>query len=438
MIESVKKLILQKNIGFVRLLFTDIFGTLKSCEIPVERLSKALDEGIGFDGSSVQGWARVHESDMVLKPDIDTFRVLSYNDDKEIKTAGIFCDIFMPDGRRFEGDPRFILSKVLKEAKSMGFDFKVGPELEFYLFKSSDNTKPLDSGAYFDLAPLDSSSGIRKKILDVLERKLGIPVEMSHHECGPGQHEIDIKYDSALEIADKVMLSKYIIKKICSDYNLYASFMPKPVFGIPGSGMHIHQSLWKGKDNAFYDEKDKYNLSDIAYSFLAGQLKHVKAMAAVTNPTINAYKRLVSGFEAPVYICWARLNRSALIRVPSFRNASSTRIELRCPDPSCNPYLALAVMLKAGLQGIKEKLKPPKPVEENVYDFDDEKLKQFYIDTLPQSIYEASQELKKDELIQSAIGKLAASKIIEANESLWKEYKTQVTDYEIKKYLPVL
>ena len=438
MIDTLEQVIAKKKIGFIRLLFTDIFGTLKSCEIPIERFQKAIDEGIGFDGSSVQGWARVHESDMILKPDIKTFRILSYSNDNEIKTAGVFCDILMPDGRCFEADPRYILKKVLDEAKSMGFEFKVGPEIEFYLFKNSDGIKTSDSGAYFDLAPLDSSSSIRKKILDVLERKVGIPVEMSHHECGPGQHEVDIKYGNALDMADSVMLSKYFIKRIGSEYGFYASFMPKPVFGIPGSGMHIHQSLWKGKTNAFYDEKDKYSLSDTAYSFLAGQLKHIKAMTALTNPTINSYKRLVSGFEAPVYICWARLNRSALIRVPVSRNSSSARIELRCPDPSCNPYLALAVMLKAGLEGIKEKLKPPKSVEENVYDFDDEKLKQFYISTLPQSIYEATQELKKDEFIQNAIGKLAASKIIEANEALWREYKTQVTDFEIKKYLPVL
>ncbi len=442
MIESIKKTIADNNIKFVRLLFTDIFGKLKSCEIPIERLQKALNEGIGFDGSSVQGWTRVHESDMLLKPDIKTFRILSYKEQQLTRTAGIFCDIVTPNNQPFEGDPRFILKKVLAEAESMGLEYRTGPELEFYLFKKTDldegRVKPLDAGDYFDLAPLDNSASIRKRIINALERRIRVPVEMSHHECGPGQHEIDIKYGQAINMADSIMLSKYLIKRICSDEGLYASFMPKPVYGIPGSGMHIHQSLWSKGVNAFHKEDDKYRLSRTAYSFLAGQLKHIKAITCITNPIINSYKRLVSGFEAPVYICWARMNRSALIRIPLSKNDKSTRLELRSPDPSCNPYLAMAVMLKAGINGIKNNLKPSKPIEENVYDFNKAKLAEHYINTLPKTIHEATMELKKDETVQSVLGKFITNKIIEANETIWKEYSTQVTDYEIKKYLPIL
>lgn len=437
---SVNELVAKEGIKFVRLLFTDIFGTLKSCEIPAERLDKVISGGIGFDGSSVQGWARVHESDMMLKPDVSTFRIISFSNEST-KTAAMFCDIMTPDGKQFEGDPRYILKKAIAEANKMGFEYKVGPEIEFYIFKNLDFSHGLnyfDSGSYFDLGQLDTSTDVRKKIVDVLEHDIKIQIEMSHHECGPGQHEIDIHYGEALSIADNVMLLKYVIKKICHDDGLYASFMPKPIYGIPGSGMHIHQSLWKDKSNMFYDEKDKSKLSKTAYSFLAGQLKHSKALACITSPTINSYKRLVSGFEAPTYICWAHLNRSSLIRIPSSRDANSTRIELRNPDPSCNIYLALAVMLKAGLEGIKDGLNPPEPVEENVYDFDDAKLAKFYISTLPQSIYEATEELKKDELVKSSLGEAVTNKIIDANSTLWKEYRTQVTNYELKKYLPIL
>ena len=322
-------------------------GTVKSATIPIEKFEESIEEGTWFDGSSIEGFARIHESDMYLKPDLSTFAVFPWPREKTV--GRVICDVHDPQKKPFPGDPRFVLKRVLKKAKEMGFIYKVGPEIEFFLFKKENekiSSVPHDVGSYFDFSPSDLASEVRRNIIFALE-EMGIRSEMTHHECGPGQHEIDIKYGEALKMADKGVTFKYTVKAIASLYDLYASFMPKPIFGEAGSGMHVHQSLFNFKGENLFSNSDKYGLSDMAYSFLAGQLEHIKALTAILNPTINSYKRLVSGFEAPVYICWAQVNRSALIRIPRYiaGKEQATRLELRSPDPSCNPYLAFAVML---------------------------------------------------------------------------------------------
>lgn len=422
-----------RDIKYVQLLFTDIFGNLKSTEMPYERFEKVKEEGIPFDGSSIQGFARIHESDMYVQPDLSTLTVLPY----EEKTAKVFCDIKTTNGKPFEGDPRYILKRTLKKAKEMGFNsFKVGPEIEFYLLKRTESSfepEPQDKGSYFDLNPRDAGSRTRKTIVTTLN-SIGIDVEMSHHEVGSGQHEIDLRYGDALKIADSIMISKYLLRIITQKNAFDVSFMPKPFYGKPGSGMHTHQSLWKN-GNAFSDEDDGYGLSEIAYHFLGGQLKHIKALTAITNPTVNSFKRLVSGFEAPVNICWGRYNRSALIRVPDFQKNEGARLELRSPDSSCNPYLAFAVMLESGLDGIKNKIKPPKPIEENVYEFDERKLAKFYIDKVPDSLDHALDELGKDNIIKNALCKHIYEKFVEGKRNEWLEYRTVITNWEREKYL---
>jgi len=434
LVEQVKK----DEIGFVTLQFTDLLGVTKEIIIPVEELEDAARDGVWFDGSSVEGFARIQESDLFLKPDLNTFAVVPWLAD-EGKTARFICDIYRPDGKPFEGDPRFVLKRALAEAERAGFVFNVGPEPEFYLFKtdSEKRTVPIDYGSYFDLSSHEGYKVI-KKIVTALEN-FGIRVETSHHEVGLGQYEIDFHYGHCLDIADKVVTLKFSAKKIAQMYNMRATFMPKPIMGAAGSGMHIHQSLFdtKAKTNAFYDKNRKYNLSKVASSFLAGQVKHVKAMCAILCPTVNSYKRLVAGFEAPVYITWAAMNRSALLRVPKWFGAKSeaARIELRCPDPACNPYLAFAVMLSAGLDGFKNNLEPPEPVEENIYQLDGESLVQRNIDVLPGSLAEALDELKKDELMRNVLGEHLYERYIDVKTKEWDEFKKQVTNWEIDTYL---
>lgn len=430
------------EVKFILLQFTDILGMMKCVTIPSARLQDALDKGIWFDGSSIEGFVRIAESDMFLKPDPLTYQVIPWKIEGR-KSARLICDVHTPDGKPFEGDPRSILKKALAEAGRMGYEFNTGPEVEFYLLKKDDGritTVPHDIGGYFDYPARDYASEVREDMIFALEA-MGMTAEMSHHEVGPGQHEIDVRYSDALSSADNTITLKYVIKSIAAQHGLYASFMPKPLYGQAGSGMHVHQSLFdkKGK-NAFFDARDKYKLSDIAYSYLAGQLAHAKALTAIVAPTVNSYKRLVSGYEAPVYICWGQVNRSALIRIPRYSagREQSTRMELRCPDPSCNPYLAFAAMLMTGLDGVKKSLTPPKPVEEDVYHFDAAQLKERNIEMLPFSIKRAIEELGRDRVIKEAMGKHTFDNFFAAKSKEFDDYRMQITPWEIEKYLEAL
>ncbi|GIU71468.1 MAG: glutamine synthetase [Candidatus Nitrosocaldaceae archaeon] len=420
------------DVRFVTLQFSDLLGVVKEIIIPVEQLDTALKSGIWFDGSSIEGFARIQESDLYLKPDPDTYSVLPWLS-SGTKTARLLCDIYRPDGKPFEGDPRLALKRVVEEAKQLGFEYNVGPEPEFYLFK--DNIIPIDQVSYFDLSSPNNFSVI-KDIVTVL-KSFGIYVEAAHHEVGSGQYEVDFGYAPALTTADRLVTLKYTIKKIAQLHEMHATFMAKPLMNKPGSGLHVHQSLFKDDENVFYDPKDSYGLSKLAYNFIAGQMKHIKALCAVLCPTVNSYKRLVIGYEAPVYVTWASMNRSALIRVPRWfaQKPKSARIELRCPDPTCNPYLAFAVMLKAGLDGIKNNLEPPEPVEENVYQLDELSLVKKNIDTLPSSLYEALNAMEKDSIIKEALGDYLFDRYISIKRREWDEFKVQVTEWEIKKYL---
>ncbi len=434
------------DVKFINLQFTDILGGIKSVSITVEQLEESLEKGTWFDGSSIEGFARIHESDMVLKPDPSTYAILPWRP-RERAVARMFADVYTPSGKPFEGDPRYILKRAIERAHKMGFEYYTGPELEFFLLKKNEEGNgsmrpvPHDVGGYFDYSATDLASDVRRDIIFALEA-LGMKVEMSHHEVAPGQHEIDVRYSNALRSADNAITFKHTVKAIAAMHDLYATFMPKPIFGINGSGMHVHQSLFKldSKKNAFFDEKDRYKLSKVAYSFIAGQLEHARELSAIVAPTVNSYKRLVPGYEAPVYICWGQINRSALIRVPRYSagREQSTRAELRCPDPSCNPYLAFAVMLHAGLDGIARKLTPPAPVEEDVYEFDSAKLKELYINTLPASLGEALEEMEKSKLMKEALGKHTYGRYLEAKRMEYDEYRIQVTDWEIKRYLEIL
>jgi glutamine synthetase len=437
--------ILQKckkhDVRLITLEFVDILGTPKSVTIPMEHLEEALANGVGFDGSSVEGFVRIHESDMVAMPDPSTFRIIPWRP-TERREARIICDICRPGGQPFEGDPRNILKTVLQEAAELGFIFNTGPELEFFLFKTEDGyqvrKEPHDTGGYFDYSPLDMASDIRREATFNLQ-EMGLDVEMCHHEVAPGQHEIDFKFSDALTTADNVITYKNTLKAIALNHGLYATFMPKPIFGENGSGMHVHQSLFTTETgrNAFFDPDDQYKLSDVAYYFIGGQLKHARSMSAVLAPTVNSYKRLVVGYEAPVYVCWGRRNRSALIRVPEYFPGMerATRAELRCPDPSCNPYLAFAVMLKAGLNGIKNQVQPPIPVEEDVYDFDDRKLAEFYIQTLPSSLEEAIREFETNAILKETLGDYTFNVYLNAKKKEWDEYRLDVSQWELNRYL---
>ncbi|MBU0628621.1 MAG: type I glutamate--ammonia ligase [Nanoarchaeota archaeon] len=439
--EEILKIAEEEKVKFVQLQFTDMHGTIKAVTIPVHKLKESLEKGTWFDGSSIEGFTRIAESDMFLKPDNSTYAVLPWEPENK-KVARLICDVYTPDGKPFEGDPRHILKKVLKEASDMGFKYNVGPELEFFLFKPDENGKvrpiPHDGAGYFDYSPRYPSEIVRTDIITAIEA-LGLEVEASHHEVAPNQHEIGFKYGDALSQADKCVTFKLTAKTIAVKHGLHATFMPKPIFGENGSGMHVHQSLFdiKTGKNAFFDEGDKYKLSKTAKSFIAGQLKYIKGISAITAPTVNSYKRLVPGYEAPVYICWAQINRSALIRIPRYSpgREQATRAELRCPDPSSNPYLAFAAMLKAGLEGIKEKLEPPKPVEEDVYEFDKDKLQEHKIDTLPASLGEALSAFRESKIAKEVLGSHAFKVYLAAKEAEYDEYRLRVTEWEIDKYL---
>jgi len=433
------------GVRFIDLQFTDILGTIKSVTIPVGALPEAVERGIWFDGSSIQGFARIQESDMFLVPDAATYAVLPWTS-PERRRARLICDIQGPDQQPFMGDPRTALRRAIERAGGMGYGYNCGPELEFFIFKRSNDGLPLtpiphDVGGYFDFSPKDEAQSIRADIVLALEQ-MGMKVEASHHEVATGQHEIDFEYADALTAADNAITFKYVVKAIAAAYGVYATFMPKPIFGINGSGMHTHQSLTHTADgrNAFYDASDEYRLSPIAYSFIAGQLAHARALAAVVSPTVNSYKRLTPGYEAPVYICWAQINRSALIRIPRYAEGreQSTRAELRFPDPSCNPYLAFAAMLHAGLDGIERGLHAPEPVNEDVYHFTPEDLTARGIKTLPGTLGEALTELEGDPVIQEALGPHICEAYLRAKWAEWEEYRIQVSQWELDRYLETL
>ncbi|MCX5749932.1 MAG: glutamine synthetase family protein [Candidatus Saganbacteria bacterium] len=440
--EEILKQVKDNNIEFIRLWFTDINGILKSFAIGPDELEGALTQGMGFDGSSITGFQDIEESDMIAMPDTETFAILPWRP-QETPVARMICDIFQPAAGKhkpYEGDPRFILKRALEKMNKMGFDhFYVGPELEYFYFKNSEGTEILDQGGYFDLTPLDMASDLRRDTIKAL-RRLGVVIEYSHHEVAPSQHEIDMRYADALKMADNTVTYKLTVKEIASMHGVYATFMPKPIFGQNGSGMHVHQSLFKGKSNAFYDANDKYNLSDIAKSYIAGILKHAPEMISILAPGVNSYKRLVPGFEAPVYIAWSRRNRSALVRVPMYQPGKevATRMELRCPDPSGNPYLQFAVMLQAGLKGIQEGYKLPEPMELNLYHLSDEERAERGIKSLPASLGEAIAITEKSELVKEALGKHTFERFITVKKQEWDDFRIQVTEYEIKRYLPIL
>jgi glutamine synthetase len=437
--EYVLKTAKEHDVKFIRLWFTDILGMLKSFAITIEELEGALNEGMGFDGSSIEGFARIDESDMVALPDPDTFQLLPWRPREHHAVARVFCDVLMPGGEPFEGDPRYILKKNLKRAADMGYTFYVGPELEYFYFRDAMGTEFLDAGGYFDMTTQDAATDLRRDTVLTLE-EMGIGVEYSHHEVAPSQHEIDMRYTDALTMADNVMTYRLVVKEIALRHGVYATFMPKPVFGVNGSGMHVHQSLFKGGKNAFFDPKDSYHLSQIARGYIAGLLKHAPEITAVTNQWINSYKRLVPGYEAPVYLSWARRNRSDLIRVPEYKpgKENATRIEFRSPDPACNPYLAFSVMLAAGLEGIEKGYQPPEPIEENVYEMTEEEQKRRGIGTLPPNLLEAIHLAESSDLVRRALGDHLFTAFIRNKKIEWDQYRTQVTEYEIEKYLPVL
>jgi len=437
--EEVLKYIKDNDIYFVEIWFTDVLGYLKSFTITAHELEKAFEEGLGFDGSSVRGYTRIDESDMIAFPEPETFTILPWRQ-KDIKVARMFATIVEPSGKPFEGDPRNVLKKMLKKAKDMGFTYYVGPELEFFYIKSpSTNPEVLDWGGYFDLIPRDEAIDLRNQTVKMLE-DMGIPVEFNHHEVAPSQHEIDFRYSDALTMADIVMTARLAIKEVAYLNGVYATFMPKPLFGQNGSGMHVHMSLFKDGRNAFFDPNDKYHLSPIAKHFIAGLLKHAKEITLITNQWVNSYKRLVPGYEAPVYISWAMRNRSDLIRVPMYKpgKEEATRIEYRAPDPACNPYLAFAVMLAAGLEGIEKKYPLPDPVEENVYHMTEEERRKRGIESLPGSLIEAIEITEKSELVRNALGDHVFTNFIENKKIEWDNYRRQVTTYELETYLPIL
>jgi glutamine synthetase len=434
----------EHDVKFTRIWFTDVLGFLKSFAITNEELETALEEGMGFDGSSIEGFTRIDESDMIAMPDPDTFRILPWRPQEHHAVARMFCDVQLPGGEPFEGDPRYALKKALKRAADMGYTFYVGPELEYFYFKKDpeakiQGTEFLDQGGYFDLTPLDEASNLRRDTVLTLEQ-MGIAVEYSHHEVAPSQHEIDMRYTDALTMADQVMTYRLVVKEIAYNNGVFATFMPKPVFGVNGSGMHVHQSLFKGDSNAFFDKNDPYHLSNLARSYTAGLLAHAPEITAVTSQWVNSYKRLVPGYEAPVYISWARRNRSDLVRVPQYKpgREKATRIEYRSPDPACNPYLCFAAMLTAGLDGIEKGLVPPEPVEENVYEMSVQERERRGIKMLPSNLLEAVELAEKSEIVRKALGEHIFKAFIENKKREWDQFRIQVTQYEVEKYLPIL
>lgn len=429
----------RNNIQIIKLWFVDILGNLKSLSLSYREFEHAMNEGMGFDGSSVEGFARIYESDLVALPDLDTFQIFP----PELTGAPIarfFCDIKTTRGEQFEGDPRYILKKNLAAMRKAGFDqFMVGPELEYFYFKDNKSTEPLDVGGYFDTIPLDSSYAVRRQTMQMLE-KLNIHVEYSHHEVSPSQHEIDLRYDEAMKMADQVITYKTVVKQIAAQNGMYATFMPKPIAGINGSGMHVHQSLFSNGQNAFFDKNDPLYLSDTAKHYIAGILNHVPEICAITDQWVNSYKRLVPGFEAPAYIAWGRKNRSTLVRIPQAKagHPNATRIECRFPDPACNPYLAFAVMLAAGLDGIKNKMPVPPITEENIFHMTPKERAERGIKTLPAYLYEAVNLTRNSALVKEALGEHTFEKFIANKDIEWDHYRCHVSSYELEKYLSVL
>ena len=434
--EDILAMVEENGVKFIRLQFTDILGTLKNVAITDRQLEKALNNHCMFDGSSINGFVRVEESDMYLRPDLDTFVIFPWRP-QQGKVARLICDVYMPDGTPFEGDPRYILKKAINKAKDMGYTMNVGPECEFFLFEVDNDGNPTlktnDKGSYFDLGPIDLGENARRDMTLALE-DMGFEIETSHHEVAAGQNEIDFKYADALVTADNIATFKYVVKSIAQRHGLYATFMPKPLHGVNGSGMHINISLIKDGKNAFHNEEDELGLSSMAYNFIGGVLKHIKEICPITNPLVNSYKRLVPDYEAPVYIAWSAKNRSPLIRVPSARE-EGTRIELRSPDPSSNPYLVLACLLLAGLEGIKYNLEPPKCIDKNIFDLNREERKRENIESLPESLHEAVAYMQKSDLVKEALGKNTFEYYIRAKEVEWDNYRTQVHQWEITSYL---
>jgi glutamine synthetase len=437
--EFVLKSAKDQNVRFIRLWFTDILGFLKSFAITYQELEGALEEGRGFDGSSIQGFARIDESDMVAHPDPDTFSILPWRGE-EHRVARMFCDVLEPSGEPYAGDSRWILKRVLKRAGEMGFVFYVGPELEYFYFKNADPPPiGLDRGGYFDLTPLDVATDLRKETILILE-KMGIGVEYSHHEVAPSQHEIDLRYTDALTMADIVMTYRLVVKQVALNHGVHATFMPKPVFGENGSGMHTHMSLFKGDRNAFFDANEACRLSEIAKKFIAGLLTHGPEITLITNQWVNSYKRLIPGYEAPVYLSWALRNRSDLIRVPQYKpnKEVATRIEFRSPDPACNPYLAFALMLAAGLEGIDKNYPCPDPVARNVYEMTESEREELGIGALPENLWEATRLAEESDLVRATLGDHLFNKLIQDKKVEWKRYASHVTNWELEEYLPIL
>ena len=437
--EDVKALVAERDIRFVRFWFTDILGQLKSFSINAGELDEAFERGMGFDGSSITGFNAIEESDMVAVPDPATFAVLPWRPEEQ-GVARIFCDIRTPEGTAYEGDPRHVLRRAIDRAGAMGFEvFNVGPELEYFLFKDNTGTEVLDEGGYFDLTTLDAGSDVRRETVLALEQ-LGIDVEYSHHESGPSQHEIDMRHAPALKAADDVMTYRITVKELAMKYGWHATFMPKPLFGQNGSGMHTHMSLTRDGHNAFFDADDPYFLSDVGKAFIAGQLRHARELSSIFAQWVNSYKRLVPGYEAPVYVAWSRRNRSALVRVPLHHpgKEQSTRMELRCPDPACNPYLTFAALLQAGLEGIEKGYELPEPMEKNLYHLAPDDRRRLGIEQLPETLGEAIELTADSELVLRTFGEHTFNRYVEIKRQEWEDYRVQVTQWELARYLPVL
>lgn len=434
--QDIVRIVEEEGVEFIRLQFTDMFGMLKNVAITSSQLEKALDNKCMFDGSSIEGFVRIEESDMYLFPDLETFEIFPWRP-QQGKVARIICDVYRPNMEPFEGDPRYVLRRAIENAAKDGYTFNVGPECEFFLFHTDDYGQPTtithERAGYFDLGPVDLGENTRRDMVLSLEQ-IGFEIEGSHHEVAPAQHEIDFKYADAMHTADNIMTLKLAVKTIAKRHGMYATFMPKPKYGAAGSGMHINMSLSKNGKNIFQDENGELGLSKEAYYFIGGLLKHIKAMTVITNPLVNSYKRMVAGFEAPVYIAWSATNRSPLIRIPSSRG-ESTRVELRCPDPSANPYLCLAVCLEAGLDGIRNKIMPPESVTENVFDLTEEERQTRGIETLPENLMQAVAELEKSDFIKKVLGEHVSTKYIAAKKEEWNQYRQQVTGWEIDEYL---
>lgn len=434
--EQILQLIEDEDVGFIRLQFTDMFGTLKNIAITASQMEKALNNQCMFDGSSVEGYIKIEESDMYLYPDLDTFVILPWRP-QHGKVARLICDIYRPDGTPFEGSPRYILKKAIEEANEMGYEFQVGSECEFFLFQTDEDglptTNTTERAGYLDLGPLDQGENARRDMVLTLE-DMGFEIEASHHEMAPGQHEIDFKYENALKAADQIMTFKFAVRTIAKRHGLHATFMPKPKQGINGSGMHVNMSLSKEGKNCFYDEKDALGLSEDAYYFIGGLLKHSKGMTGILNPLVNSYKRLVPGYEAPIYIAWSAKNRTPLIRIPAV-TGGGTRVELRSPDASANPYLVLAVCLKAGLEGIKKKIKPSVPVDKNIFQMSKEEKEQYQLERLPKDLKEALEEMERDPLVVQTLGEEFFFHYTKGKRNEWNMYQEQVSAWELEQYL---